>query len=320
MVGGSQPRVDVVILNTNRREDSLECLKSLSRSTYPHVHVTVLDNASIDGSVDAIIRECPEVHVVPLTDNRGYAGNNNVGIRLALDCGAAWVLVLNEDTVVDPSCVSELVKVGESDERIGIVGPLVYHYQEPDIVQSAGGQLTGRWEAVHRGINERDTGQFAESADVAWISGCAILVRRAVIEQVGMLDERYFYYWEETDWCLRARIRLASGTGATREALAQGRAVPLRSVTERELLQHAQSPPVHANASRARSGLGSDERADDSHPLEHEPAAHLALEAPTSQRHGSRHLRFRARSLGKRTVLTQPVQRVAVSTSIAALS
>jgi GT2 family glycosyltransferase len=72
-------------------------------------------------------------------------------------------------------------------------------------VQSAGGQLNRRWDAVHRGHNQHDTGQFREPSDVAWISGCAILVRRAVIEQIGMLDERFFYYWEETDWCLRAR-------------------------------------------------------------------------------------------------------------------
>jgi GT2 family glycosyltransferase len=205
MAVAQQLRVEVVILNTNRREDSIACLRSLFRSTYPFLHVTELDNASTDGSSEAFNRDFPEASVVALSDNRGYAGNNNVGIQRALDHGADWVFVLNEDTIVDPDCVRELVAVGESDRRIGIVGPLVYHHQEPDVVQSAGGLLTRRWEAVHRGINERDIGQFCEPSDVTWVSGCAILVRRAVIEQVGMLDERFFYYWEETDWCLRAR-------------------------------------------------------------------------------------------------------------------
>jgi GT2 family glycosyltransferase len=95
--------------------------------------------------------------------------------------------------------------VGSADQKIGIVGPLVYHHDEKDIIQSAGGWLNARWEAGHSGQNERDTGQYRQPRQVDWISGCAILIRRVVIEQVGRLDERFFYYWEETEWCLRAR-------------------------------------------------------------------------------------------------------------------
>src|SRR6476660_9812551 len=112
MATGVDSRVEVVILNTNRREDSLACLQSLSHSTYPHLHVTVLDNASTDGSVAAIERAYPAVQVAQLADNRGYAGNNNVGIRRAMEQGADWVFVLNEDTIVDPDCVRELITVG----------------------------------------------------------------------------------------------------------------------------------------------------------------------------------------------------------------
>jgi GT2 family glycosyltransferase len=85
-----------------------------------------------------------------------------------------------------------------------VLGPLVYHHDEPAVIQSAGGLMDGRWKAWHSGQNEDDTGQFAAPQDVQWISGCAILVRREVIEQVGALDERFFYYWEETEWCVRA--------------------------------------------------------------------------------------------------------------------
>ena len=199
------PLVEVVILNTNRREDTLACLASLALSTYPRLTVTVLDNASSDGSVAAIEQQFPATRVVALHDNRGYAGNNNVGIERALEHAADWVFVLNEDTIVDAACLSELIAVGERDPRIGMLGPLVYHHNEPQVVQSAGGRLNRRWDAIHQGLNERDTGQYGQPQDVTWVSGCAILVRRALIEQVGMLDERFFYYWEETDWCLRAR-------------------------------------------------------------------------------------------------------------------
>jgi GT2 family glycosyltransferase len=85
------------------------------------------------------------------------------------------------------------------------VGPLVYHFDTPELIQSAGGKLDRYWAATHIAENERDNGQFTEARDVDWISGCSIMVRREVVQEVGSIDERYFYYWEETEWCIRAR-------------------------------------------------------------------------------------------------------------------
>jgi len=201
----SQPYVITIILNTNRREDTLACLDSLHRGAFENQATIVLDNSSTDGSVQAIRLAFPSVQIIELAENLGYAGNNNVGIKAAMSRGADWVFVLNEDTILAPDCLASLVEVGESDARIGIVGPMVYHHDEPNIIQSAGGKLNQHWESVHIAKDEPDRGQFTKPHPVDWISGCAILVRRAVIEQVGMLDERFFYYWEETDWCLRAR-------------------------------------------------------------------------------------------------------------------
>lgn len=199
-----QPLVFTVILNTNRRDDTLACLASLFAGTYSNFRVMVLDNRSTDGSVEAIRSAYPDVQVVDLTSNLGYAGNNNVGVELALREGADWVLVLNEDTILDPDCLARLVDVGEGDPQVGIVGPMVYHHDEPGVIQSAGGVLGRFWQSRHLGQNEADCGQFREPHPVEWISGCAILVRRAVIDQVGALDAGYFIYWEETEWCIRA--------------------------------------------------------------------------------------------------------------------
>ena len=198
-----QPLVVIVILNTNRREDTLECLGSLEQSSYPTQKIIVLDNASTDGSVEAIQAGFPHVEILHLTRNAGYAGNNNVGISAALEQGADWVLVLNEDTILNPDCITQMVAAGESDQHIGIVGPLVYHHNEPNVIQSAGGALGTNWEAQHLGQNEDDIGQYTMPHAVKWVSGCAIMVRRSAIEQHGMLDERFFYYWEEVEWCLR---------------------------------------------------------------------------------------------------------------------
>jgi GT2 family glycosyltransferase len=200
----SQPYIICLILNTDHRKDTLQCLVSLSQSTYQNHKAIVLDNASKDGSVEAVRTLFPAVEIIELAENHGYAGNNNVGIQAALAQGADWVLVLNEDTTLAPDCLAQLVEAGESSPQIGIVGPLVCHYDEPNVIQSAGGKIGRGWESVHIAKNVADCGQFREPRPVDWISGCGILVRRAVIEQVGLIDERYFYYWEETEWCLRA--------------------------------------------------------------------------------------------------------------------
>ena len=201
----SQPKVATIILNTNRREDTLACLASLANSTYKNNHIIVLDNASKDGSVPAIQSSFPTVQIIGLSQNLGYAGNNNIGIQVALDQGADWIFVLNEDTVLAPDCITRLIEVGTADSRVGIIGPMVYHHDEPKVIQSAGGKMDDNWRAWHLAQNELDQGQYKQPHAVEWISGCAILVRRAVIDQVGGLDERFFYYWEETEWCLRAR-------------------------------------------------------------------------------------------------------------------
>jgi GT2 family glycosyltransferase len=204
MNDSSLPLINTVILNTNRRDDTLACLESLEKSTYPKNHIIVLDNASTDGSVEAIRERFPQVEIIQLKENKGYAGNNNVGILAAVKNNADWIFVLNEDTLLDPNCIEEMVTAAEEDPSAGIVGPMVYHHDEPDVIQSAGGSFGPYLESIHIAQNEPDRGQFKQPTQVDWVSGCAIMVKREVIEDIGILDERFFYYWEETEWCLRA--------------------------------------------------------------------------------------------------------------------
>ena len=150
-----------IILNTNRREDTLECLRSLTQQTYENMHTIVLDNHSTDGSVDAIKTEFPDVEVIPILENLGYAGNNNVGIRTAFDRQADWIFVLNEDTVLHEDCVQTLVGLGEMDTNIGAVGPLVYHFDEPEYIQTGGGMLDKNWDTWH--IAQNDLFQYSST-------------------------------------------------------------------------------------------------------------------------------------------------------------
>jgi GT2 family glycosyltransferase len=199
------PYVISIILNTSRCEDTLECLTSLAKSAYGNHQAIVLDNGSSDGSVEAIRSNFPSVEIIELRENHGYAGNNNVGIDEAVAQGADWVFVLNEDTELDPECLARLVEVGESSAEIGIVGPMVYHHDEPAYIQSAGGKLSYLWNSVHLAKDEPDKGQFVTPHDVDFISGCGIMFRRLLLEEAGAFDQRFFYYKEETELCLRAR-------------------------------------------------------------------------------------------------------------------
>ncbi len=198
------PFIATVILNFNRWDNTLACLQSLAAGDYPRHHIIVV-NVAVEQHIPLeITRDFSQVEVLALAENKGYAGNNNVGIQHALSLGADWVLVLNDDTLLAPDCISRLVEVAESDPRIGMVGPLIYHADEPKVIQSAGGSFDRQWRSHHYGIHEPDHGQFNTTREVAWLNGCSILCRAEALEEIGLLDERFFLYNEEVDWCYRA--------------------------------------------------------------------------------------------------------------------
>jgi GT2 family glycosyltransferase len=202
----SAPHVVIVVLNWNGVDDTLECLESLSRLDYPAYEMMVVDNGSTDGSVPAIRERFPAVTIVENGENMGYAGGNNVGLRHAMAQEADYALLLNNDTVVDPAFLRILVDAAEAEPSAGITGPTVYYHAQPDVIWSAGGGIDWqRGDTRMVGLNERDEGQFGtEPRPVDFVAGCAMLVRRAVLEQAGLLDERFFVYYEESEWCVRA--------------------------------------------------------------------------------------------------------------------
>lgn len=201
------PQVTIIVLNWNGLADTLECLASLSRLDYPDYEVAVVDNGSTDGSVEEIRPHFPGVTLIENRENLGYAGGNNVGLRHALRQGADHALLLNNDTEVTADFLRRLVEAAQADPQVGVAGPTIYYYDQPDVIWSAGGSIDWRrGDARMVGLNERDAGQFGNKPrEVDFVSGCAMLVRRAVLEQVGLLDERFFAYYEEVEWCARMR-------------------------------------------------------------------------------------------------------------------
>ncbi len=199
------PFVAIIILNTNRKEDTLECLASLTANKYPRIKIVVLDNNSTDGSVSAIQTEYPEVTILPINENKGYAGNNNVGLQYVQQFEPDWIYIVNEDTIFDQDALRQMMAAVADYPEVGIIGPLVYHFDEPTIIQSAGGIFSKSGDSIHISQNEEDRGQLKTPYSVDWISGCAIAIRKEALKQAGMIDERFFYYWEETEWCYRVK-------------------------------------------------------------------------------------------------------------------
>jgi GT2 family glycosyltransferase len=199
------PHVSIILLNWNQPEFTLACLKSLERVDYPSFDVIVIDNGSVDGSPAQIRAAFPHIELIENGRNMGFAGGNNVGVRRALDNGADYLLLLNNDTEVAADLLSKLVAVGESDPRIGAVGPKIYYFDHANVIWSGGGAVDGRGQPRHLRENEVDSGFDEQVEDVDYVTGCAFMVKRAVVERVGVLDERFFIYFEETEWCSRIK-------------------------------------------------------------------------------------------------------------------
>jgi len=200
-----EPRVGVVIPIWNHLEDTLECLTSLQVTTYPNVDVLVIDNGSTDGSADVVTAQFPFVALSVLSENQGFARATNVGIRRALERDAQYVLLLNNDTVVAPDMLSALVDAAQALPRGGILTPRIMYYGS-DRIWSIGSCLRPvTFDTPDFGRSRRPGFSLETLVPVDVILGCGMLVKRCVFEQIGLLDERFFFYYEDLDFSLRAR-------------------------------------------------------------------------------------------------------------------
>ncbi len=202
----AQPLVWIIIVNWNGRDDTLACLASLKKITYRNYKIILIDNASTDGSVEAIRRDFPEVEIIENSENRRFAAANNQGIERALAAGAELVLLLNNDTEVAPDFLDEMVHAARSNPEIGMVGPKIFYYYDRQRIWFAGGEISlWKGRTAHRGLRRLDGDEWNTPCETDYITGCALLVTRGCIQKTGMLDESYFIYSEDADWCMRAR-------------------------------------------------------------------------------------------------------------------
>ena len=200
-------RVAAVVVNWNGGDENLACLRSLLDQEPPPERILFVDNASSDGSPERVAeRFGARVEVLRNAENLGYGGGNNVGVELALQAGADAVLVVNNDVELPPGTLARLVAELEAQPDVGVVGPRVLLKGGTGIVWAAGGSLTWRQNLTTLlGHGAPDGAAWRASRDVDYVPGCAMLVRRAVLELAGLLDADYFAYTEDVDFGLRAR-------------------------------------------------------------------------------------------------------------------
>ena len=205
----SLPHVYTIILNWNQADYTLDCLDSLLNSDYPNHTTVVVDNASTDGSEQKICERFPSIHLIRNSENLGYSEGNNVGIRYALQQQADYVFLLNNDTVVDPGMLSKLVEAAESKVDTGITGPTMYYMDPPEVLWGGENQID--WKKANPvrlkmgDQHPREVIRNGLPVETDYIDSCAVLIKREVLEKIGLMDNRYFINFDDLDLNTRAR-------------------------------------------------------------------------------------------------------------------
>jgi len=197
------PSVFIIVLNYNGRKYLKDCLSSLVSQTYENYSVIVCDNASTDDSIEYVKRNFPSTIIIQNKENLGFAKGNNVAIKFALKQGADYIFLLNNDTISEKDLIERLIKVAKTNNNIGIVGPKILDIRNTSFVQEIG------WTCDIFGfpiaIREEESGKQTIS-EVFYVSGCAMLIKKEVLNKVGLFDEEYFMFAEDLDLCWRAQL------------------------------------------------------------------------------------------------------------------
>lgn len=199
----SAPLVSVIIVNWNGKHLLVDCLESLRLQTFRDFEIILVDNGSADGSIDFVRKNFPEVILITLSENRGFAGGNNAGIRAS---SGHYIALLNNDTRTDPNWLEALVKAAASDPETGMWASKILSYDQPDRIDNVG--LLLYWDGLARGRGrlEVDRGQYDRPEEALFPSGCACLYRRKMLDVTGLFDEDFFAYADDVDLGLRGRL------------------------------------------------------------------------------------------------------------------
>ncbi len=199
-----KPLVYIILVNYKTADDTIECIESLRKVDYDNFKIIIVENGSKDDSYIKLKGFCKDEILINSEENLGFAGGNNLGIERALNDNAEYVLLLNNDTTVNEQFLTKLVDAFSYDSNVGIVGCKINYYSQPNIVNYAGGEIDwNKFTTYFYRTDELDD-KDEEIKEITFVSGCAMMINRSVIEKIGMLDHSYFMYYEDTDYCAKA--------------------------------------------------------------------------------------------------------------------
>jgi GT2 family glycosyltransferase len=199
-----QPRVAVVIVIWNGRDDTVECLESFRTDVYPNREIIVVDNGSSDDSVAVLKASFPEVRILQTGKNLGFTGGNNVGIRHAIESGAKYVYLITNDSLVEPDAIEKLVEAAEENPDAGLVAPVIHDFDPPRAIWFAGSIVDLRRGAAWHD-NSRQPTRNEPPYEVPWVTGCAMMLPADLLRKLEGFDDRYYLSWEDVDLSIRVR-------------------------------------------------------------------------------------------------------------------
>lgn len=205
------PLVGIILVNYNGAEDTIECIKSLGKINYLNYKIVIIDNDSYNDDYlnlkEYIDSYRNNINLIKAQKNLGFAGGNNIGIEYAINkLNCDYVLLLNNDTMVDEYFLNTLVDKIEEDSDIGVAGAKIYYYPEKNKIWYAGGKIDWRkFTSIHFGEKKEDLGEYNDDIEVDFITGCVMLIKKEVLNKVGYLPEEFFMYYEDFDFCIKVR-------------------------------------------------------------------------------------------------------------------
>ncbi|MBT5857767.1 MAG: glycosyltransferase family 2 protein, partial [Flavobacteriaceae bacterium] len=198
--------IAVILVNWKKYNLTSKCIDSLNKSNYKNFKIILVDNEYSEKSLIDLRNKHKELIVFKEKNNLGFAGGNNIGIRYALENDYDYIMLLNNDTEVKENFILPLVERIEKDHFLGAVQPLILNFSNKSIIWNAGGKLNKFLGLTSTRLNNNKLNSSIVFDDYTdWISGCCILIKSEILTKVGLLDEKFFNYYEDVDWSLRMK-------------------------------------------------------------------------------------------------------------------